>query len=279
MVSQKIKMIAIDLDGTLLRDDCSISDRTKRAVEAAGKAGYFMVPCTGRSYRNAAYVLSGFENLSYFINANGSVITDARSKKILYMETMKLQDVQAVCRILKKYRAFVEIYVNQDVYIDRLSKEVLYECGLLKEYCDQLVHTNRIIEDYDSLLLQEGIKVGKIHILVPTIEARKRLTEEIREIPGLLPISVIPRNIELVNQTWSKWKALEKLADMLGISRECIMAVGDSNNDMEMLANAGYSVAMGNAPDHVKKVCKKVTGTNEEDGVAQVLEALCRNEL
>lgn len=79
-----LKMIAIDLDGTLLRDDCTISERTREAVEEAGRKGYLIVPTTGRSYRNARFVLKDFREISYFINGNGSVITDGRTGDVLY---------------------------------------------------------------------------------------------------------------------------------------------------------------------------------------------------
>ncbi len=89
-----LKMIAIDLDGTLLRDDCTISERTREAVEEAGRKGYLIVPTTGRSYRNARFVLKDFREISYFINGNGSVITDGRTGDVLYFHEMDMDNVR-----------------------------------------------------------------------------------------------------------------------------------------------------------------------------------------
>lgn len=273
-----LKMIAIDLDGTLLRDDCTISQRTREAVEEAGRRGYLMVPTTGRSYRNTRFVLKGFREISYFINGNGSVISSGRTEDVLYFHDMDMDNVRKIYELAAKYDTYVEIYAGQDAYMDAKGQDVIKRCGLPKEYCDQLLATNKITADYRKLLAGNDIRVGKVHILVSKMEEKDKLIREIDLLPGVHPISVIPNNIEVVHGRWSKWNAIAKLADMVGVRQEEIMAIGDSNNDYEMLLNAGYSVAMGNACDRVKEISSAVTDTNENDGVAKAIENILNQE-
>lgn len=273
-MKKHIKMIAIDLDGTLLRSDCSISEKTRCVVEEAGKSGIMIVPTTGRSYRNARYVLKDFREIGYFINANGSVISNGRTGEMLYLHAMDGETVKRIYELCEKYDTYVEVYVDQDAYMDKKGVSVIRKCGLTDDYCDQLLSTNILTQDYRKLLWQDGIKVGKIHILVASMEQKEKLMKEIAAIPGANPISVIPNNIEIVNGNWSKWNALEKLADITGVRREEIMAIGDSNNDYEMLSHAGLPVAMGNACQRVKEVSSFVTDSNDNDGVAKAIEAI-----
>lgn len=237
-----------------------------------------MVPTTGRSYRNTRFVLNGFREISYFINGNGSVISSGRTEDVLYFHDMDMDNVRKIYELAAKYDTYVEIYAGQDAYMDAKGQDVIKRCGLPKEYCDQLLATNKITADYRKLLAGNDIRVGKVHILVSKMEEKDKLIREIDLLPGVHPISVIPNNIEVVHGRWSKWNAIAKLADMVGVRQEEIMAIGDSNNDYEMLLNAGYSVAMGNACDRVKEISSAVTDTNENDGVAKAIENILNQE-
>lgn len=275
-MKNNIKMIAIDLDGTLLRDDCTISHRTREAVEEAGRRGYLVVPATGRSYQNARFVLKDFREISYFINGNGCVISSGKTGEVLYLHEMDMENVRKIYELAAQYDTYVEIYIGQDAYMDARGREVIGRCGLLSEYCSQLLATNILTEDYRKLLGTEGVRAGKIHILVSDTEEKEKLFGEIDALPGVHPISVISNNIEIVHGRWSKWDAILKLAEMVGVRQEEIMAVGDSNNDYEMLLNAGYSVAMGNGCERVKEISSMVTDTNNNDGVAKAIEEILK---
>lgn len=269
-----IKLIAIDLDGTLLREDCTISARTKEVLEEAGRQGYLVVPATGRSYRNTRFVMKDFHGISYYINGNGSVISRGDTGEILYFHEMDIENVKRICELAQKYDTYIELYAGQDAYTDEKGSQVIRRCGLLEEYCQQLLDTNLFADNFGKFLSTEGVRVGKIHILASDMEEKEKLFKEIDAIPGVHPISVISNNIEVVHGKWSKWNAVLKLAEMTGVSQQEIMAIGDSNNDYEMLLNAGYSVAMGNACQRVKEISSTVTDTNENDGVAKAVEEL-----
>lgn len=273
-MKKDIKLIAIDLDGTLLRDDCTISVRTKEALEEAGRQGYLVVPSTGRSYSNTRFVMKDFQGISYYINGNGCVISSGKTGEILYFHEMDIENVKKICELAQKYDTYIELYAGQDAYTDEKGSQVIWRCGLLDEYCRQLLDTNLFTSDFGTFLDTGGVRVGKIHILASDMGEKEKLFQEIDALPGVHPISVISNNIEVVHGGWSKWNAILKLAQMTGVRQEEIMAIGDSNNDYEMLLNAGYSVAMGNACQRIKEISSTVTDTNENDGVAKAIEKL-----
>ena len=267
-----LKMIAIDLDGTLLRDDCTISERTRESCGGSGKKRIPDRAHNGPLLSQCPVCFKRFQgDFLFHKTVNGSVITDGRTGDVLYFHEMDMDNVRKIYELAAQYDTYVEIYAGQDAYMDVKGQEVIRRCGLPVEYCDQLLATNKMTADYRQLLAEDGMtRVGKVHILVSKMEEKDKLIREIDMLPGVHPISVIPNNIEVVHGRWSKWNAIVKLADMIGVRQEEIMAVGDSNNDYEMLLNAGYSVAMGNACSRVKEISSAVTDTNENDGAAKM---------
>ena len=269
-----IKLIAIDLDGTWLRSDCSISENTKKAVTRAIEAGYLVVPTTGRSYRNARAVLRDIPGLRYFINANGATVADAGEEKMIYAEAIPYEISSQVFAYARQYDCFMELYEAFDAHVDQAGKKYLAGIGLSENYIEQLMSTNIMHEDLDVFMSDPARNISKFHIVCGSEEIKDELKDKIASLQNCHPISVFHLNIELVNGLWGKAGGLLKLAEHLGLSADNIMAIGDSNNDLDMLKWAGTSVVMGNAPDHVKKLADYVTAENDQDGVAKALEEI-----
>lgn len=269
-----IKLIAIDLDGTWLRSDCSISKKTKKAVIQAIEAGYLVVPTTGRSYRNARVVLSDIPGLRYFINANGATVADAEKEQMIYAEAIPYEISSKVFAYAREYDCFLELYEAFDAHAELTGKEYLTGIGLSKDYIEQLMSTNLIHESLDAFMQDPQRKISKFHIVCGSESVKDELKGKIASLENCYPISVFNLNIELVNGLWGKAGGLQKLAKHLGLSAENIMAIGDSNNDLDMLRWAGTSVVMGNAPDRVKELADYVTAENDQDGVAKALEEI-----
>lgn len=267
-----IKLIAIDMDGTWLKNDCSISERNKAAIEAAVDKGYLVVPCTGRSFRNSKVVLQEFNNLKYFINANGSTVTDADSEELVYAETMPYETARAVYDMVNQYESFAEIYEGLDAHVDAYGREFLLRAGLSSSYVNQLLSTNIEHACLDDFMDDPERKVCKFHIVCSSADLKNQLYRKMKTLEHVYPVSVFSLNLEIVNGKWSKAHGLQKLTEYLGLKQEEVMAIGDSDNDLDMLNWAGTSVGMGNANKHVKEVVDYVTLSNEEDGVAHALE-------
>lgn len=266
-----IKLIAIDMDGTLLKRNSGISPRTREVIQSVIDAGYYVTPATGRSYRNAAHVLREFKGISYYVNANGAIAVQAQGEKVIHAQSIPYRTVREICDLAGQYELFVELYEGLDAYVDKFGVKYLYRAGMPKSYCDQLLSTDIELESLDSFLEDPGRQIGKIHIVCMNVDQKFRLKRQIDALEGVNPVSVIPINLEIVQGFWSKADGLRKLTEYLRLKPENVLAIGDGNNDLEMLQWAGMSVAMENGNPRVKEAADYVTSSNEDDGVAEAL--------
>ena len=272
-----IRLIAIDLDGTWRRPDCSISPKTREVVQRAIDAGYHIVPTTGRSYRNAASVLGDHHGISYFINANGSIVVDAETEEMIHAQSIPYQTVQDIYDLASQYELFIELYEGLDAYVDTFGIKYLYRAGLMRSYCDQLLSTDIKLDTLDTFMADPSRKIGKIHIVCMNVDQKFRLKRQIDALGSVHPLSVIPINLEIVQGSWGKADGLRRLTEHLDLTAENVLAIGDSDNDLDMLQWAGTSVAMGNGNQHAKNVADYVTASNEDDGVAEALLRFLRS--
>lgn len=268
------KLITIDLDGTLLKNDCTISARSRHAILCCMNAGYLVVPCTGRSYENSRFVLQDFPSFPYYINGNGTTVTDGQSGRLLHANTMPLEIGRAIYSLCCQYQTFVELYHGSTAYDSAIGRENMRRSQCDPAYQVQLMHTNTHLESLDDFVLKEEHPISKFHIVCVDSTERRMLKERISQLPGISPISTTPFNIEVCSAGWSKREGLKWLCNFLDISPEQVLALGDSENDLEMLTWAGTGVAMGNAVPCVKEIADVIAASNEEDGVAQILEQI-----
>lgn len=266
-----IRLIAIDMDGTWLQPDSSISPRTYEVIQKAIDAGYYIVPTTGRSYRNAASVLQDYHGLSYFIGANGSIVVQAQDERVIHSQDIPYTIAREIYDLASQYELFIELYEGLDAYVDTFGIKYLYKAGLLRSYCDQLLSTDLELDSLDPFMADPGRKIGKIHIVCMNVDQKFRLKRQIDILETVNPLSVIPINLEIVQGNWSKADGLRKLTEHLHLTADNVLAIGDSDNDLDMLKWAGTSVAMGNGNQHVKDVADYITSSNGKDGVAEAL--------
>lgn len=270
------KLIAIDLDGTLLREDCTISERNRQGILKALEQGHLVVPSTGRSYRNSRFVLKDFPVLPYYINANGTTVTLGEGEKLLFSHTIPLETGRSIYRMVREYPTFIELYHGQDAYDSPQGCEYMAQSGCMESYRIQLLKTNIHRENLDDFVLKEENLISKFHIMCVSLEDKKELMERLAKIPGVYPISTASHNIEIADAYWSKRDALEWLCEQTGFLVEQVIAIGDSENDYEGICWAGTGVAMENASDRVRKAADFVTRSNEQDGVFWALEELLK---
>lgn len=267
-----LKLAAIDLDGTLLRDDCTISERNRKAICRAMELGYLVVPSTGRGYRNARFVLEQFPTMPYYINANGTTVTRGEPEQVLLSRTISLESGRAIYRIAREYRAFIELYHGLDAYDSREGCSNLYKSGVMEAYCRQLLKTNIHLDNLDDFVLKEDHLISKFHIVCVSMAEKEELMERLAALDGVFPISTASHNIEIADTHWSKKDGLAWLCGQLHIPAGQVLAIGDSENDYEQIRWAGVGVAVKNAFPRVLQAADALVGSNEEDGVAQALE-------
>jgi len=263
----EIKMIACDMDGTLLDSNRNISERTKKAVAAIVAAGKMFIIATGRMYVAAKPYAEQLGLDVPIVTYNGALIRGSKTGKIYLEQPIKLETAQLLLDYIKKTGNYANYYVGDELFIKEHN-------AYSQSYGDmQGIHY--CIKALGDKFYQAQGRPYKILLMMEKEEMPKALPEFKEVFAGKLDVtSSHPQFLELMEPGVNKWQAIAKLAAQYGIKPEEIMCMGDSGNDYEMVAHAGIGVAVGNAVDSVKKAAKIITASNDNDGVALVLESI-----
>lgn len=263
-----IKLIAIDMDGTLLDPENNITSGVKQAITAARQQGVAVVLATGRPYIGVKRYLEQLDMLSpddYCVTYNGALVQKAASGQCVAETTLGYEDyryLEALSRQLGVHFHALDHHILYTANRD-ISRYTVHEAALTgiplhfcePEQMDPAIRFPKVMMIDEPALLDAAIAA-----LPP--ETRTRYTV----------LKSAPYYLELLDKRVNKGTGVQALAGVLGLQPENVMAIGDQENDMAMLHYAGTGVAMGNAIDSVKAVADFVTKTNGEDGVAHAIK-------
>ncbi|MEA2663224.1 MAG: hypothetical protein QOI11_168 [Candidatus Eremiobacteraeota bacterium] len=259
--STAIDLIALDLDGTLLAPDESISPRNRKAIAAALAAGIRVVLVTGRGVDTPIRVSKELGLNLPVICCHGALTKDFGANRILEHVPVPLQYAKPMIAFAEAQGLAIAVYHDEafhrlegsKVYMDDMRGPGWYEAPSLSE------------------ILKDGAPTF-IRFLGP--ESVARMQREFGDLPLAFRYETWQDFVEcaVLNREASKKNALAKLCADFGISSERVLAIGDSRNDVPMLRWAGVGVAMGNALPEVRESVRYVTSSNERDGVAQAIE-------
>jgi hypothetical protein len=262
-----IKLVAIDMDGTLLNDHGEVSDATIEALKAAQRKNVEIVISTGRVLKSALYFGEKLGLKSYTIASNGAIITD-RDLKIIYNSPMDKQTIKTVVKVAEQENIYFHFYNENTYFSNKYIKEIDKYYNSSKERLKGQNINFELFEDIDEIINRKDINIYKFLFMDDDLDKLNKVRERLREIEGVNISKSGFNNIELTKSDVSKGQALEYVSNLLGIDKSEIMSIGDNDNDISMLENAGISVAMGNAERAIKEIADFVTKTNNEDGVA-----------
>ena len=271
----KIKILAFDMDDTLLDGHGKLSDGNKAAIMRTMEKGYHVVIATGRVLAALPKDVLAVEGVQYAVTSNGARITDLHTGKILFENLITPEAVDAVKPYLHDEDVMLEIFFDDAVYADRKDLTHLADFGRTSEKSQHYVLTTRQpVDDLLGLLEENKDRMENLNLIMADDEKRLRWLSEIKKIPGVTACSSTPDNIEIGGLNTSKADALIELAAYLGLDKDSIMAFGDSSNDEQMVVRSGIGVAMGNSVPELLDVADYIAPTNEDDGVAYTLEHL-----
>lgn len=275
MKRHSIKMIGLDLDGTLLNSEKRISEYTRSVLNHAIEKGVIVLPSTGRPVTGLPKEIIDFPGIRYAVTSNGARVVDLKENgKSVYECGVPVEKVKGVMKILCKYDTMREVYYKGHGYAagEKIDEVERYMSNpVMKEY---ILATRIRVDDLDAYVEEHMESVDKVHILFADPEKEKmKAAREIEEMyPELNVTSALDNNLEINEAGANKGLALIELGRLLGIEREEIMACGDGLNDRAMIEEVGFGVAMENAMEEVKKVADYITVSNDEDGVAKAIE-------
>ena len=272
-MTTKPKLIAFDLDGTLLDSRKGLSERNRRALTAAGEAGIRLVPATGRIPAGLPEPLRGLPGLRWGILSNGAEIYDFEAQRIVHREEVPLDTALEVYDYAESLGLPYDCYQDNWGYISAAVKarapEFIPDPGIL----DLMERLRTPVPELRAWLREKGEPLQKLQLYFTDMDLRERLLRELPERwPSLAVTSSVPFNIEINSARSTKGRALESLCALLGVDPADSLAFGDGTNDISLLRAAGCGVAMANAEPAVKAAADRVTLSNDESGVAAVLE-------
>jgi len=266
-----IKLIALDMDGTLLEEDhLHVSARSIAALRRVSALGIKIAIASGRNVKLIEEPAAAIGVVDYAVSANGAGLTDWRTKEWLRHVGMPEEQWLSVLNVLRSRDIPVEIYADGKSYVTRDDLLGARQLGFSQEFVDNYATKVEIVDDMAAAVA--GKTVEKFHIFYVPTEKREPLKAALAAAGPIHFANAEPQNMELTAAEADKAKALAFLCGRLGIRAEEVMAFGDGDNDLDMLAWAGWSYAMGNASPGAKKAAKFQAPPNTEDGVAQVIE-------
>lgn len=273
MMKRDIKMIGLDLDGTLLNSDKVFSDYSKQVIAEAIRQGVIVLPATGRPATGIPREVREFPGIRYAVTANGARVLDMKENKVLYERLVAYEDGKRLLEIFGKYDTLMEIYYEGVGYANAEGLRQVERFVPVAPMAKYITGSRRAVEDLHELICREQRPVDKVHALFADLDERKAALAEAKEqLPHMEYTSAIANNLEVNAEGARKGIGLLKLGEVLGISREEIMACGDGSNDLDMIREVGFGVAMANAIDPIKQAADYVTVSNDEDGVAKAIE-------
>ncbi len=270
--TDRIRLIASDLDGTLLNEYSELSARTAEVLKRAKDAGIVIAAATGRPYDALPGCIREPGVIEYAITSNGTAIYRMSDRSRLYSNTMSRDNIESLLRLLEEYPCPLEIYIDGAAYAQSgyLKDPTAY--GIPERSAAYIRATRHACADIRALIRDNAGQVDGIDVIVTDSGLKDEIRARAMQLPDLYVTASVSHYIEFAAGSVSKAAALKKLADMLDIKPEQIMSFGDGENDREMLSFSGIGVAMGNASGQLYECADRVTESNAQDGVAEAIE-------
>ena len=270
-MDRRIKLIALDMDGTLLTDGKSIRPDTAADIAWAASRGVHVVYGSGRSYAELSPYTASLPQMRYAVCASGSAVYDLREKRCIYAETIPIETVRAIIETAGEDAGMFNFLTDSELIIRKKDLPYMkdFQMGVYQSLYERVGRT------VDSMLQEcashDGI--GKVNIYFRNKPDREHYLALLQHLPVTFVRSE-ETSLEMTSPGVSKAKGLRALASHLGVAMEETAAVGDSMNDLTMLREAGVAVAMGNAGKEVKAVCRFETDDNNHNGAGKAIRRL-----
>lgn len=271
-----IKLIAVDIDGTLLNSQKQMTQATADALEAAAKAGIHVCICTGRPLSECLEYTGRLPGMRYIVTCTGAQVIDMQTGTDIFRKALSADELRMLYGIICQYETIPDIFDEENNVHNRAS-DIADEAfwGPMME----TIQKSHISEDDLDAYVEhyQGIS-NKIHMFFHDLSHKPKLWEKLKHLPYEIMESDAD-DLEIMPLGIDKGLGLQKLAEHLGLKAAEVMALGDGGNDVGMFRYAGTAVAMKNAGDMAKAAADRVSNyTNDEDGVAKEVRAVLKGE-
>lgn len=272
-----IKLVALDLDGTLFDNSSRISERNLAAIRSITDKGIHVVISTGRPFEGIPFDQIKGTGINYAITANGSGIYEISTGKCLYENAMDEELVTPILNFLLTRDIHMDAFISGKGYTPVQCVETAQKLTVPSSIKNYIITTRTRLDNILQFIHENQLKVQKMTLnFYPAADGTLIDRETVRKFlvsnPSITTVCGGYNNLEFTRADANKGVGLRKLAEILGVNPDATMAIGDTENDLAIIEAAGIGVAMGNATDAVKARADYVTTTNTKDGVAAAIE-------
>ena len=273
----KVKLIALDLDGTLFNRNGEITPNTKSEINRAHHQGIPTVISTGRPFNGLPFEQITDTSIEYALTTNGAAVYRIKDKQLLYENTMDIEMLMPILDYILSREIHIDLYIDGEGFTPIRCRENLNRLDVPDSLRKYMIATRTPVENLMDYVVDCGKKIQKINLnFYPQPDGTYLYREEtLAFLKSISAIEVVCggfNNFEISKAGVTKSEGLKHLASYLGVSLSETMAVGDSENDYSMINAAGIGVAMGNASDDIKAIADYITTSNEEDGVGEAIK-------
>ena len=272
-----IKLVALDLDGTLFDNSSRISKRNLTAIRSITDKGIHVVISTGRPFEGIPFDQIKGTGINYAITANGSGIYEISTGKCLYENAMDEELVTPILNFLLTRDIHMDAFIGGKGYTPVQCVETAQKLTVPSSIKNYIIPPRTRLDNILQFIHENQLKVQKMTLnFYPAADGTLIDRETVRKFlvsnPSITTVCGGYNNLEFTRADANKGVGLRKLAEILGVNPDATMAIGDTENDLAIIEAAGIGVAMGNATDAVKARADYVTTTNTKDGVAAAIE-------
>jgi Cof subfamily protein (haloacid dehalogenase superfamily) len=275
---KNIRLVASDLDGTLLNKNKEITPRLFEALEKLDELGIYFVPSTGRPFGTVPKAIKELPFLKYVITSNGATIYDATEQKNIIENYLTPEAVDAVIEVAKELPIITEYFIEGKAFIAKAVYDDLSPFDLTESHEFYIKNSRTPVEDFWNEMKRNSTVLENINLVFKDMELRKEIWDRLKALGLASVTAATTKNIEITSLYATKAQALEKLCEVLGFSRENVLAMGDGDNDMPMIQFAGIGVAMANGEEHIKQAADIIADDCNDFGAAKILEQIIEEQ-
>lgn len=278
-MKKEIRLIALDLDGTLFNSRGSISSHNRETIKKVMDAGIAVVISTGRPYvglpLDALYELG----VKYAITANGSAVYELPDRKCLLEDAISPERSASLLRDIYQHNLHLDAFIQGEAYTQASTRNLIENLHISESLRAYIQNSRTIVEDLAAFVVEKQLGVQKLTLNFPSDKngnpvGRDEILTLLQKYPDLHSVSGGFQNIEINKNGISKARGLLYLCELLHIPVEKSMACGDSQNDYDIVTASGIGVAMSNSEQILLEAADYISRSNDEDGVAYAIEQL-----
>ncbi len=270
----KINLLALDLDGTALKSNNTLSEAVKKAIENAYKSGIIIVAASGRPFASMPKAILDMPEFEYYIASNGAAVYDRNGKR-LQSVTLNEYDVLKLLKLTESYDLIWEAFLEGETCTDSRYYNDPMSYGCSAAYVDYVRSSRGTSDDMRGYIYDNRKRLDSVEFVSIDRELREKLRYMMeKNIPTFYVTSSSRNFVEIMDGEATKANALRFICDLLNIPLEETAAAGNADNDVDMIVEAGLGVAVKNATPKCLNAADIMVESNDNDGIAELIEMI-----